>query len=133
MGGWAIVRRIVRGETAEFVVKINRGEYDTGKASWRKRPAHMLEKVALVQAQRLAFPRDLRGLVQRGRNGGGYGHGRDNAGRAAPGVGGSARPSGEGMGADTSRGKRTTRTRWSPREQSYSSSTRTRGTRGRTA
>lgn len=45
-----------------FEWEVDRAEFDTGQASWKKRPGFMLKKVCIGQAFRLAFPEDLGGM-----------------------------------------------------------------------
>lgn len=60
VGGWAKVHRKDRNmpeyKAVDFTV------YDTGKSRWKKDPGGMIEKVALSQALRSAFPTALGGL-----------------------------------------------------------------------
>lgn len=60
VGGWARVYRRTWSHPVEK--RVGRGEYDTGQSLWRSKPATMIEKVALVQALREAFPSDFVGL-----------------------------------------------------------------------
>jgi phage recombination protein Bet len=45
-----------------FEWEVDRAEFDTQKASWKKMPGFMLKKVCIAQAFRLAFPEDLGGM-----------------------------------------------------------------------
>lgn len=60
LGGWAKVYR----EDRKFpsIAKVNLIEYSTGKSTWSQKPATMIRKVAIVQAQREAFPSRLGAL-----------------------------------------------------------------------
>jgi len=60
VGGWAKVYRKDQKHHTEARVSMN--EYNTGMASWKKMPATMIRKVALVQALREAFPSELSGM-----------------------------------------------------------------------
>ena len=59
-GGWAKVYRKDRDRPLYKSVMF--GEYDTGRSLWKSKRATMIEKVALVQALREAFPGDFVGL-----------------------------------------------------------------------
>ena len=60
LGGWAKVYR--KDQDHPVVITVSMGEYNTGKSSWKKMPATMIRKVALVQALREAFPSELSGM-----------------------------------------------------------------------
>lgn len=60
VGGWASVYR--KDRTHAATSKPGFGEYNTGKSSWAKMPATMIEKVAKSQALRKAFPQQFTGL-----------------------------------------------------------------------
>jgi phage recombination protein Bet len=60
LGAWAEVVRTDRKVPLKVTVPFS--EYDKGNSQWRKMPATMIEKVAIVQAHRDAFPTDLGGL-----------------------------------------------------------------------
>jgi len=60
VGGWAKVYRKDQKHYTEARVSMN--EYNTGMASWKKMPATMIRKVALVQALREGFPSELSGM-----------------------------------------------------------------------
>lgn len=59
IGGWAKVHR--KDRKVPFFAEVSMKEYNTGMSSWKKIPATMIRKVALVQALREAFPSDLGG------------------------------------------------------------------------
>ena len=59
LGGWAKVYR--KDQEHSVVITVSMSEYNTGKSSWKKMPATMIRKVALVQALREAFPSELSG------------------------------------------------------------------------
>jgi len=63
LGGWAEVKR--RDKEEPFRTEVSLKEYDTGRSTWKKLPATMIRKVALVQGLREAFPGDLAGLGDR--------------------------------------------------------------------
>lgn len=60
VGGWAKV--FVDGYVEPVEAQVSMAEYGSGQASWKKMPATMIRKVALVQALREAFPEELGGL-----------------------------------------------------------------------
>ena len=60
VGGWARVHRKDRKIPLEKSVAFT--EYTTGRSLWNSKPATMIEKVAIVQALRDAFPTDFAGL-----------------------------------------------------------------------
>lgn len=60
VGGWAKV--FVDGYVEPVEAQVSMSEYGSGQASWKKMPATMIRKVALVQALREAFPEELGGL-----------------------------------------------------------------------
>lgn len=60
VGAWCRVHRKSWGAALEK--SVSRAEYDTGRSLWESKPATMLEKVAIVQALREAFPRTFAGL-----------------------------------------------------------------------
>lgn len=59
IGGWAKVYR--KDRSKPFTSTVSMTEYNTSMSSWKKIPATMIRKVALVQALREAFPSDLGG------------------------------------------------------------------------
>lgn len=59
IGGWAQVHR--KDRKYPYRSEASMQEYNTGQSSWKKLPATMIRKVALVQALREAFPSDLGG------------------------------------------------------------------------
>lgn len=59
IGGWAQVHR--KDRQYPYRSEVSMQEYNTGQSSWKKLPATMIRKVALVQALREAFPSDLGG------------------------------------------------------------------------
>jgi len=48
--------------TQSFMWIVERAEFDKGQASWVKMPRFMLKKVAIAQAFRLMFPKELGGI-----------------------------------------------------------------------
>lgn len=62
IGGWCRVFRKKNGELEESYKEVGLAEYDKGQANWKTKPCTMIEKVAVSQALRAAFPRDYAGL-----------------------------------------------------------------------
>lgn len=63
LGGWCRVRRVRTGSDGEEVFKeVALKEYDKGQANWKTKPGTMIEKVAVSQALRAAFPTDYEGM-----------------------------------------------------------------------
>lgn len=60
LGGWAEVYR--KDRKYPIVAKVGFDEYNTGKSTWSGKPKTMIRKVALVQALREAFPKNLGGM-----------------------------------------------------------------------
>ena len=59
LGGWAKV--YIKGSKIPVTMKVSLTEYNQGKALWNSKPATMIRKVALAQALREAFPKELAG------------------------------------------------------------------------
>lgn len=62
IGGWCKVFRDKNGRLEETYKEVGLDEYDKGQANWKTKPCTMIEKVAVSQALRAAFPRDYAGL-----------------------------------------------------------------------
>lgn len=63
LGGWCRVHRIRTGGSEEEIFKeVSLKEYDKGQANWKTKPCTMIEKVAVSQALRSAFPKDYEGM-----------------------------------------------------------------------
>ena len=60
LGGWFEGRR--KRQDIPFMHKVSMQEYSTGQSSWRKMPATMIRKVAIVQGLREMFPTMFGGL-----------------------------------------------------------------------
>ena len=60
LGGWAKVYR--KDQEHSVVITVSMKEFNTGKSSWKKMPATMIRKVALVNALRESFPSELSGM-----------------------------------------------------------------------
>lgn len=59
IGGWAKVYR--KGIDRPYEIRVSLSEYDKHQNNWKTIPATMIRKVALVQALREAFPKELGG------------------------------------------------------------------------
>ena len=59
LGGWCNVHR--KGKEP-FFISVSLKEYDNQRQQWRRMPATMIRKVAVVQALREAFPSEMAGL-----------------------------------------------------------------------
>lgn len=62
IGGWCRVFRDKNGRIDETYKEVGLDEYDKGQANWKTKPCTMIEKVAVSQALRAAFPSDYAGL-----------------------------------------------------------------------
>lgn len=67
IGGWCRVYRIRNGEKVETFKEVSLAEYQKMKdgkpcSNWASKPCTMIEKVAVSQALRAAFPKDYEGL-----------------------------------------------------------------------
>ena len=63
LGGWCRVHRTRTGGSEEEIFKeVSLKEYDKGQANWKTKPCTMIEKVAVSQALRSAFPKDYEGM-----------------------------------------------------------------------
>ena len=62
IGGWCSVMREINGKEAEEYREVSLSEYDRGIANWKTKPCTMIEKVAVSQALRNAFPKNFAGL-----------------------------------------------------------------------
>ena len=63
LGGWCRVHRVRAGGGDEEVFReVSLKEYDKGQANWKTKPCTMIEKVAVSQALRAAFPKDYEGM-----------------------------------------------------------------------
>jgi len=60
IGGWAMVYR--KDRKFPVVAKVGMNEYDKKHSTWKQIPQTMIRKVALVQALREAFPKNLGGM-----------------------------------------------------------------------
>lgn len=62
IGGWCRVFFIRNGKERESFKEVAFSEYDKGQANWKSKPATMINKVAISQCVRDAFPKDYEGL-----------------------------------------------------------------------
>lgn len=62
LGGWCRVHRTRNGSEEECFKEVSLKEYDKGQANWKTKPCTMIEKVAVSQALRSAFPTDYEGM-----------------------------------------------------------------------
>lgn len=64
IGGWCRVFRQREGcdGVEEFYREVALAEYSSGQANWKTKPATMIEKVAVSQCLRDAFPNDFEGI-----------------------------------------------------------------------
>lgn len=60
IGGWAEVKR--ESYADPIYAEVAMDEYDTGKSTWKKMPANMINKVAQNKALRTAYPDELGSL-----------------------------------------------------------------------
>lgn len=62
VGGWCRVHKL-KGEREVVTFKeVGFNEYDKGNAIWKEKPCTMIEKVAISQCLREAYPKDYEGL-----------------------------------------------------------------------
>ena len=62
VGGWCRVYRMLHDKEVEDIVEVSLAEYNKKQANWNTKPATMIQKVAVSQALRAAFPKDYTGL-----------------------------------------------------------------------
>ena len=62
IGGWCSVMREINGKEVEEYREVSLAEYDRNMANWKTKPATMIEKVAVSQCLRNAFPKNFAGL-----------------------------------------------------------------------
>ena len=62
IGGWCRVYRMRNGSKEDTYKEVSLEEYDKKQANWKTKPCTMIEKVAVSQALRAAFPRDYEGM-----------------------------------------------------------------------
>lgn len=62
VGGWCIVTYERNGKERTAYKEVALAEYNKGMANWKSKPATMINKVAVSQCVRDAFPQDYEGL-----------------------------------------------------------------------
>lgn len=62
IGGWCRVHKDRNGREVITFKEVGFSEYNKGNAIWKEKPCTMIEKVAISQALREAFPKDYEGL-----------------------------------------------------------------------
>lgn len=62
IGAWCRVHVLRSGKERTVYKEVSLSEYNKGMANWKSKPATMLNKVAVSQALREAFPKDYEGL-----------------------------------------------------------------------
>ena len=63
IGGWCrVFRQMANGQEIEEFKEVSLAEYDKKMANWKSKPCTMIEKVAVSQALRAAFPKDYTSL-----------------------------------------------------------------------
>lgn len=62
IGGWCRVHKVRNEKEVVIYKEVSFMEYNKGKSLWKQIPCTMIEKVAVSQALREAFPRDYEGL-----------------------------------------------------------------------
>lgn len=62
VGGWCRVYYIRKNEKMEAYKEVQIEEYNRNMANWKSRPATMINKVAVSQCVREAFPKDYEGI-----------------------------------------------------------------------
>lgn len=62
VGGWCEVHKLKGNTEVKTYKEVGFSEYDKGNAIWKEKPCTMIEKVAISQCFREAFPKDYEGL-----------------------------------------------------------------------
>ena len=62
IGGWCRVHKLKDGKEVTTFKEVSLKEYDKGNAIWKEKPCTMIEKVAISQCLREAYPKDYQGL-----------------------------------------------------------------------
>ncbi len=62
VGGWCKVYKARSGQQVTSYKEVSFSEYDKGNKIWKEKPCTMIEKVAVSQALREAFPTEFEGL-----------------------------------------------------------------------
>ena len=61
VGGWCRIHYIRNEKELDAYVEVSLAEYSSGKANWSSKPSTMINKVAISQCLRKAFPKDYEG------------------------------------------------------------------------
>lgn len=62
IGGWCRVHFMRNDKERSCFKEVSLSEYDKGQANWKSKPSMMINKVAISQCVREAFPKDYEGL-----------------------------------------------------------------------
>lgn len=62
IGGWCRVHFVRGGQERTAYKEVAYNEYNKGQANWNSKPATMINKVAISQCAREAFPKDYEGM-----------------------------------------------------------------------
>ncbi len=62
VGGWCRVHFIRNGKERTAYKEVSFEEYNQGQANWKSKPGTMINKVAISQCAREAFPKDYEGM-----------------------------------------------------------------------
>lgn len=62
IGGWCRVHKLRNGQEVTTYKEVTFKEYDKGNAIWKEKPCTMIEKVAISQCLREAYPKDYEGM-----------------------------------------------------------------------
>ncbi len=62
VGGWCRVFFVRNGKERSAFKEVSFDEYNKGQANWKSKPATMINKVAISQCVRAAFPKDYEGV-----------------------------------------------------------------------
>jgi len=62
VGGWCRVHKLKGNREVETYKEVGFQEYNKGNAIWKEKPCTMIEKVAISQCLREAYPKDFEGL-----------------------------------------------------------------------
>lgn len=65
VGGWCRVHKLKGEREVTTFKEVSLTEYDKGNAIWKEKPCTMIEKVAISQCLREAYPKDYEGLYTR--------------------------------------------------------------------
>ena len=62
VGGWCRAHKLRNGHEVTTYKEVGFNEYNKGNAIWKEKPCTMIEKVAISQCLREAYPKDYEGL-----------------------------------------------------------------------